>query len=138
MRRWMLELTMGCVLGAAALFSCCGLNADATEAAAREGLNLLADTVAPASQLASLGCDAKKRLVPAEIKAGAYSTVVGDARLADIRTRCTALEDTFNTIRGLQDQAATAVEQGKMQEALMRLDQARQHFRSLQPMLEEP
>lgn len=120
------------------LFACC-VAPNAADAGTRAALNMLTDTVGPASKLARQSCDARQALIPKQVAVDPNLTAAqGKEKLIEVRTRCDALKTAFDTIRRLQEEAAQYVESGSLAQAQHKLDEARQQFRSLAPLLEDP
>lgn len=130
-------LKFGAVFAAMMLLACCGWM-QKPDAGVRMTLNFFSDTVGPASKLAYQSCSRAEQLVPAQIRAGAMNTTQGETRLKEVQQRCDVIRGAFDKIRELHGTAVRFVEENDLDNAKVAIEQARERFRSLQSVLEEP
>lgn len=121
MRRWL-------VVALLLLSSCAQATADAR---IRSALDVLADVIDPASQLAAQGCIAAQETEVSEAEAGRTTAAQAGERIQRIRVRCRALRDAFDAMRARHDQARRLVEQGALEQAAHVIDEIRAEWRQL-------
>ena len=116
------------------LISCCAARSD-TNTAVRTGLDVLAEVVAPTSELTEAACDAREELVMNDVRKGHRSATDGEHALVPIRQKCDALRKLIDQIRELHHQAVLFVESGGIEDAQARLEEARTLLKRLSAQL---
>jgi hypothetical protein len=135
MRRELSQIASGIVLGIVLavmtvnLVGCSG--ASTADARVRSALDVLVLVVDPAYSFAVDACAARQLLIAEEVEGGRMTPDDADVALRPIRARCHATRRAFDAIREAQDQAATLVEAGKVEEAEQMLDQVRARWAAL-------
>lgn len=109
----------------------CTRSSPSTEVQVRTALNLLAEVIDPAYELAMNGCVLRGDAVLREGEAGNKSATATEVELAAISTRCHRVRETFELMRVRHDQARALVATGLMSEAKARLADIQQAWREL-------
>jgi hypothetical protein len=108
----------------------CG-HASSTDTQLQIALDVLADTIAPASRISAEACTARERVEVAEAEAGSQTLAQARADLVIVRRRCNVLRETFERMADAHARARTLVDQGALAEARARLEEVRALWRSL-------
>jgi hypothetical protein len=110
----------------------CAMHAQAgPEQTVRASLDVLADVIDPASQLASDGCSARKEAIVRAVEAHKVPPAAGQAQLDQAIERCNRLRFAFDTMRSLHGQGVKAVQAGDIAAAQARLSSLREAWRGL-------
>ena len=102
-----------------------------TEQQLYTALDVIADTVDPASALSKSACDKREELEISLVKAGSSTTAKAEKNLQVIRERCNMLREIFDRIRTTHSQALAAIERGAFTDAQHRLEHLRELWRSV-------
>lgn len=116
------------------LIACCapGLRSGSTaELRARTSLDVLADVVDPAYQMAMQGCVDRENYAMMLGEKGLATVDATESNLAIISKRCNTVRVAFESIREYHDQAVAFVEDGKFDDALDRIDAMQAAWREL-------
>lgn len=131
-----------CALLVAALtlmLSACSLSARTADARVREAVDILADVIDPASELAAQGCITAQETQASEAEAGRITAAQASDAIARIRVRCRALRSAFDSMRTRHDRARQLVDDGAVEQAAHVVDEIRAEWRQLRdPSMEVP
>lgn len=116
---------------ALAAWSACAAERNVVDARIRSALDVLADVIDPAYQLAIDGCIANERAAVAEEKAGRSSSPETDRVFAAIRGRCDATREAFERLRITHSEAVRLVAEGSVERAAERLAELRRIWLAL-------
>lgn len=97
----------------------------------RSALDVLADVIDPASQLAAESCLARQEASTTEAEAGRITADEATKEVAAIRERCDAIRAVFDEMRKRHDQARALVEQGAVEQAAAELERIRVEWQAL-------
>lgn len=97
----------------------------------RTTLNVLADVIDPAYELAMQGCILRQDQEMREGESGKQSATQTEDALAVIIARCYQVRDAFELMRARHDEARALVEAGKLEQAQKQLEEIRGAWRSL-------
>lgn len=134
MRRKLLMLSIGHLAAFCLLFStACAMHQPqaSPELTVRTSLDVLADVIDPASQIASEACTAQKEAITSSVEAHKTPPAAGASQLEAAIERCNVLRLAFDRIRSLHSQAAGYVNSGQLTQASARLAELRQSWRGL-------
>lgn len=109
----------------------CSCAAQDVDARVRSALDVLADVIDPASELAAQGCIAAQETEVSEAEAGRTTAAQAGERIQRIRVRCRALRDAFDAMRTRHDQARRLVEQGALEQAGQVVEEIRAEWRQI-------
>lgn len=108
--------------------SCAPSTADAR---VRGALDILADVIDPASELAAATCLAEQEASASEAEAGRITADEAATQVASTRARCDVLRVAFEAMRAAHDQARAAVERGDVAKAEAELGRIRDAWQQL-------
>lgn len=121
------------------MLSACSLSARTADARVREAVDILADVIDPASELAAQGCITAQETQASEAEAGRITVTQASEAIQQIRVRCRALRAAFDAMRERHAEARQLVEDGALEQAAELVDEIRAEWRQLRdPSMEVP
>lgn len=131
-QRMILALTFSLCAFFVALSPACALGAQAgPEERVRTSLDVLADVIDPASQIASEGCTAKKEAIVASVEANKVAPKKGQLELDQAIEQCNLQALAFGRMRRLHTEASQLVQAGNIAAAQDRIGSLREAWRGL-------
>jgi uncharacterized membrane protein len=118
------------------LSGCAHNSQGSTETQLYTALDIIADSVDPASQLAKSACVARERAEVDAVKKGESNTGRAEEALKIVRARCDVLKSTFDRIRIAHADAVRLVREGAVEKAQEKLAELRQLWQSLNMLSE--